>query len=50
MTQQTEPVPFSGISAMPSLHVAFATLVVLLAWQSRSPIIRAAGAAFAVSI
>ncbi len=31
--QGNAPVPFSGISAMPSMHVSLATLFVLLAWQ-----------------
>jgi hypothetical protein len=41
-------IPVTGISAMPSVHIAQATLVALLAWTSRWWFFRALGLAFLV--
>lgn len=40
----------TGISAFPSLHVAQATLIALLAWQSRHWLVRLSGVAFVIAI
>jgi hypothetical protein len=43
-------IPVTGISAMPSLHIAQATLVALLAWTSRWWVFRALGVAFLIGM
>jgi hypothetical protein len=43
-------VELSGVSAMPSLHVAIATLMALLAWQTGAAVMRIAGIAWWLAI
>ena len=43
-------IPATGISAMPSVHIAQATLIALLAWTSRCWAFRALGILFAVGM